>query len=80
MRARMQSLSGSDPGPDGQPQWYQDWCSSSQEGYGSGGSPDELLPVQYVGCNDSFFSVEDTAECARMMAQRQRHDDSVLLR
>ena len=50
----MESLSDSDLGSDGQPQWYQDWCSSSQEGYGSGGSSDELLPVQCAGCDDSF--------------------------
>ena len=54
MRARMQRLSDSDLGSDGQPQWYQDWCSSHQEGYVSGGSSDKLLPVQCAGCDDSF--------------------------
>ena len=54
MRARMQSLSDSDPGSDDQPQWYQDWCQEDYGGYGSSGSSDEPLPMQCAGCDESF--------------------------
>ena len=63
MRTRMRRLSDSDLESDGQPHWYQDWCSYSQEGNGSGGSSDELLPVQCAGRDDSLVAV--CAVCAR---------------